>query len=117
MPILYRLGCLVVGLSVLCAGGWYIGSLRADLKDAREATRTAQAALKRTQATLTLREKQRVATARETASAQASLASASSKNTAWAEAPVPPEVQDALCAHLDCGARPDGLRHASNGSP
>lgn len=110
MSIAYRLAALVVTLLALVAGGWYIGHLRADLRTAQEAARTAQEALKKTQATLAYREKLRAASAREAASARASLASAAASNPTWAQAPVPKEVQDALCAHLDCGARPDGVR-------
>lgn len=118
MSIAYRLAALALTLAALVAGGWYIGHLRERAHTAEEAARTAQAALKRTQATLAYREKLRATTARETASARASLAAAAASNPTWADAPVPKEVQDALCAHLDCGARPDGVRSdTTNDSP
>ena len=110
MSIAYRLAALALTLAALVLGGWYIGHLRAELHSAQEATRTAQAALKKTQATLAYREKLRAATARESASAQASLRAAAASNPTWANTQVPQEVQDALCAHLDCLAAPGGLR-------
>lgn len=107
----YRLAALAVTLLALALGGWYIGHLRSELSEARAQAKTAQAALKKTQATLALREKLRTATAREGASARASLAAAAASNPTWATAPVPQEVQDALCAYLDC-VGPNGLRSA-----
>lgn len=118
MSIAYRLGGLIAVLLGLVLSGWYIGHLRAELHTAQEAAKTAQEALKKTQATLAYREKLRATTARETASAQASLRAVSASNPTWAQAPVPQEVQDALCAHLDCGARPDGVRESTpDGGP
>lgn len=116
MPWYYRLaGVALVVLALLgqCA---YIVHLRAERTEAVQAARSAQAALSRTQATLARREVQRAASAREAASARASLAEATNKNQAWANSPVPQEVQDALCAHLDCAAGPNRLRDIPAGS-
>lgn len=109
MSIAYRLGALILVLGLLLGGSAYIVHLRSELAQAEQAAKTAQEALKRTQATLAYREKLRAATARRGASARASLAAAAASNPTWASAPVPQEVQDALCAHLSC-ASPDGLR-------
>ncbi len=118
MSIAYRLAGLILALTCMVLCGVYIGHLRVELQAAQEATKMAQAALKKTQATLTLREKQRAASARESASARASLNAATASNQPWAQTPVPQEVQDALCAHLDCSAGPDGLRNPiPNDSP
>lgn len=113
MSIVYRLVGVVLALAALVFGGWYIGSLRADLETARTEAETAQKALKRTQATLALRERQRAATARAQAKAAASLEAATKSNPTWAESQTPQEVQDALCAHLAC-ASPDGVRNADD---
>ena len=110
MPVLYRLVALISVLLGLVLCGTYIGHLHNEASTARAEARTAQEALKRTQATLAHRERLRAATAREAASARASLAATAASNPTWANTPVPQEVQDALCAHLDCRAAPGGLR-------
>lgn len=118
MSIAYRLGALILALSAFVGGCAYIVHLRSELAQAEQAAKTAQEALKRTQATLAYREKLRATTARLEASARASLAAAAASNPDWASAPVPQEVQDALCAHLDCASRPDRVRDSiSNDSP
>ncbi len=118
MPVLYRIGALITALGLLVGGCLYIGHLRSEVRTARQEATKAQEALKRTQATLAYREKLRASSARAEASARASLAAAAASNPTWAAAPVPQEVQDALCAHLDCAGRPDRVRDsASNDSP
>jgi hypothetical protein len=118
MQIAYRLASALAGLILMVGGCLYIGHLRAEIGTAREEAKSAQEAMKKAQATLAYREKLRAASARAEASARASLSAAAASNPAWAEAPVPQEVQDALCAHLDCAGRPDGVREpASNDSP
>ena len=116
MPVLYRLVALIAVLLGLVLCGAYIGHLHNQTRQARAEARTAQEALKRTQATLAHREKLRAATGRATASARASLQAAEAAHPDWASTPVPKEVQDALCAHLNC-AGPDGLRSTPNDSP
>ena len=118
MSIAYRLVGLILACLGVCLGGGYIGHLRAELHSAQEATRTAQEALKKAQATLVYRERLRASTARQTASAQASLQGATASAPAWASTSTPTEVQHALCATLDCHAGPDGLRDGTpNSSP
>ena len=118
MPLAYRLGALILVGLALAAGVTYALHIRVELVQAREAARTAQEALKRTQATLVYREKLRAATAREQASARASLAAAAASNPTWAAEAVPQEVQSALCAHLDCVSGPDRVRDdAAKDSP
>jgi len=114
MPVLYRIIAVAAVLGALLGSGAYIMHLRGELTTQREATRMAQEALKRTQATLALREKQRAASAQEAATVRASLGAALMSNRAWAEAPVPQEVQDELCKRIRCaGAIPDGVRSSS----
>lgn len=114
MSLAYRLGALILTGLALAAGVAYTLHIRAELVQARQEAKTAQEALKRTQATLAYREKLRAATARQEASARASLAAAAASNPAWANTPVPKEVQDALCAHLACADGPDGLRDSTS---
>ena len=89
----------VLGLVLL---GAYTQHLRASLDEAQEAARTAQEALKRTQATLAyrdrLRAQERASRAASEAAVQAALASAPD----WAGTETPKEVQDAVCGTLDC---------------
>jgi hypothetical protein len=66
------------------------------LRDAQEATRTAERARLLDSATLVANRSARAATARSAASARASAASALSLSPAWRDEPVPAEVQNAL---------------------
>lgn len=117
MSLAYRLAALVVVLTALVCGGVYIGHLRSELHTSQESTRKAQEALEQFQATLAYRERLRTATARKHASAAASVASAVQANKAWADTPVPKEVQDALCSVATC-AGADGVRDsASDNNP
>lgn len=111
MPIMYRIIAVVVLLGALLGSGLHIVKLQGELTKQKQATKTAQEALKRTQATLAIREKQRAASAQEAASARASLGAVLMLNRAWAEAPVPQGVQDELCKRIRCaGGIPDGVR-------
>ena len=76
--------------------GWDYHRARTELAQAQEAVKTAQAALKRLQATSALRGNLRAATARETASRAAALEAAAASAPEWRDTPVPQEVQDAL---------------------
>lgn len=100
--LLIILGCGLVGCLLMWAGASWRGSvldakqLRLDLAESRAATQQALQATKRLQATLVFREKKNAATARAAASAASSLAAAASAAPAWANQPVPQEIQDAL---------------------
>jgi hypothetical protein len=99
------LGLLVgaVILSVILAGASWTGALKDNarlklqLAQAEEGLKRAQAARKRDQAVLVALQKENAATARKTASARGSLrAAAAASAPAWANTPVPKEIQDAL---------------------
>lgn len=103
MSLAYKALALVIALFAAYAVGFYEGRAR-----------TAQAALKTVQATSVSREVQKARLRRSEALAGASLDSALTKVPAWADQPVPKEVQDDLCQVLDCLPRaasdslPDG---------
>lgn len=116
MTLLYKLlGAFLVVLA-LVAGVRYTLHLRDKVQVLEVRAEQAEKALKRTQATLTRREKDRAATDRLVASAQRSLDAGLTKAPSWAAEEVPKEVQDALCATVRC-AGPDGLRDNTNDRP
>lgn len=96
MRIAYRIAALAVVLALLGALGYDYSRLRGELKTAREATKTAQEGEQKVRTVVVYRERLRVTTAAETASMAASAAVALAANRAWADEPVPQEVQDAL---------------------
>lgn len=112
MSLLYK--ALAVGLALLALVGGvrYTLHLRDKVQVLEVRAEQAEKALKRTQATWAKREKDRAATARLVASTVASTEAALAAAPEWADAPVPKEVQDALCATLRC-AGPDGVQHDS----
>lgn len=96
MRIAYRIAAVAVVLGLLAALGYDYSRLRGELETAREAAKTAQAAEKKVRTVVVYRERVRAARAAETASVAASAAVALDANRAWADEPVPQEVQDAL---------------------
>lgn len=96
MRIAYRIAAVAVVLALVGALGYDYSRLRGELKTAREATKTAQVAEKRVRTVVVYRERVRITRAAETASVAASAAVALDQNRAWADEPVPKEVQDAL---------------------
>lgn len=96
MSLTLRLAALAVICGLVGLLGWDYHRKSAQLAEAREAVKTAQAALKKIQAVSALRSNLRVATARESASRAASLEAAAASSPEWRDAPVPQEVQDAL---------------------
>lgn len=116
MNLPWRLLGALVAVLALVAGVRYTLHLRDKVQVLEVRADTAEKALKRTQATLSKREKDRAATARAVASAQASVQGALAAEPAWAATEVPKEVQDAVCAAVRC-AGPDGLRDDTNDRP
>lgn len=103
---------LVVTLAIALAGTLaYTQRTVKKLAISEQATKTAQAELKRTNATLTLRNAQKAASDRKAASASKALETALEAHAAWGSTNTPTEVKDALCAVLDCGTgAPHGVR-------
>lgn len=110
MPILYKLLALLVALGALVGLLKYAEHEHERADVATAALEDAKEMIRRTQATLTLREDLRATTALKSASARVSLQHAAATPAAapWAAATVPMEVQNALCAHVRC-AGADGL--------
>jgi hypothetical protein len=96
MPTAYRLAAVALLIAIFGTLGWDYARQREKMAVAQEQVKTAQVALKRLQATTALRERSRATTARAAASATASLNTALAAEPAWAEQPVPKEVQDAI---------------------
>jgi hypothetical protein len=117
----WLLGALLAVVAVLGAYAAvdYVVTLRTALVQATADAKTAKDALKKTQATLALREAKRVAAEASARSARDSLAAVLLKNNTWATAPVPQEVQDDLCKTLRCapGDSADSVRDTSDDRP
>jgi hypothetical protein len=96
MPITYRVAAIALLVLIFGTLGWDYSRQRAALAEARKEAQTAQADLKRLQATSALRERKRVATTAAAASATVSLNTALVAAPEWADTPVPKEIQDAL---------------------
>lgn len=103
--------CCVVLLLALTGSLAYLQHNIKELAVTKELAEKAQAELERTDATLTLRTKQKAVSDRKAALATKSLKSALEREKEWASTTTPQEVQDALCATLHCDTgTPSGVQ-------
>lgn len=117
------LSLLAVAVAAVLGLGYWADSLRQENAVLTEASNRAAAALKRTQRTLALREKQIASQARKSAEAQEGLSQALQAEKPWSDTHVPTDVQKALRGAVNglqahgagAGIGPvDGVQHDAN---
>ncbi len=109
MTLPWKVLAAFLAVLALLGGVRYTLYLRDTVQTLEGRAEKAENALKRTQATLARRERDRAATARLAASVQASVQAAVQAHPEWASTETPKEVQDAVCRAVPC-VRPGGLR-------
>lgn len=102
MTLPWKLLGAVLALLALLGGVRYTLYLRDTVQTLEERAERAENAMKRTQATLARRERDRAATDRIVASAQASVQAAVVQSPEWARTETPKEVQIAVCGVVRC---------------
>lgn len=106
------LALLAVAVAAALGLGYWADSLRQENAVLTEASNRAAEALKRTQRTLALREKQIAVQARKSAQAQEGLSQALQAEKPWSDTHVPTDVQKALRGAISGPA--DGVQHDAN---
>lgn len=102
MTIPWKLLAAFLAVLALLGGVRYTLYLRDTVQTLEERAEKAENTLKRTQATLARRERDRAATDRIVASAQASVQAAVVQSPEWARTETPKEVQIAVCGVVRC---------------